>query len=146
MQYTIADNARATEPRREGKAAFNADGHRLVKRHHTPGPIAHGTVIIEQTGAYMKRTEAGWVMIVPETGRTIGEPVGTLDLMFPVVEVALKSNEHHQSRAERRTVERNARTESKKLARFKRRRVAEFLAACSPDEREKYAHALGDQA
>lgn len=145
MQHTIADNARATEPRRKGKPAFNADGHRLVKRHHGPGPIAHGTVVIEQTGAYMKRHASGWVMIVPETGETIGDPISTLDLMFPVVEVALKSDGYHQSRAERRTVERDARTEAKKLARFKRRRVADFLAACSPEEREKYAHALGDR-
>lgn len=148
--FTIADAARATEPRKRGRAAFNANGDRLVRRISGPTALPIGATVIEATGDYMRRTTAGWQFISAKGERLVpgtdDDAVPTLDLKYPLVQVDLAAtHDPRPNRAARRAEAAEDRRTERSARRFKSRRVREFLAACSPAERAKYAAALGQK-
>lgn len=144
MTHTIHPNARPSKPREEGKTAVNLKGHRLVRRVNGPTALPYGVTVIESNGTYMRRREdgEGWDELSPN-GKTFQEreESSTLGLDYPVVVVDLKTEDRRPNRSARRAEAQQERRDARRLRRFKSRRVRAFLAACSPEERAKYAAA-----
>lgn len=144
MTHTIHPRALPSKPREEGKTSVNMKGHRLVRRVSGPTALPYGVTVIESTGNYMRRREDGdgWDELDPN-GKTINVNLesSALGLNYPVVVVDLKTEDRRANRAGRRDEEQQERRDARQLRRFKSRRVKAFLAACSPEEREKYAAA-----
>lgn len=144
MTHTIHPNALPSKPREKGKTSVNLKGHRLVRRVSGPTALPYGVTVIESNGCYMRRREDGdgWDQ-VEANGKPVGEreESSALGLNYPVVVVDLKTEDRRANRAGRRVEEQQERRDARQLRRFKSRRVKAFLAACSPEEREKYAAA-----
>ena len=144
MTHTIHPNALPSKPREEGKTAVNLKGHRLVKRISGPTELPVGTVVIEATGDYMRRTKIDQWDHLATNGKTTFRCVtrSALELNYPLVVVDMKAtHKPRANRSARRAEEQQERRDARQLRRFKSRRVKAFLAACSPEERAKYAAA-----
>lgn len=144
MEHKIARKAQASKPREAGRTAVNLKGDRLVKRISGPTELPVGTVVIEATGDYMRRTKLDrWDHLAPN-GKTIaeGEVRSALELKYPLVVVDMKATHNPRpNRAARRAEAQDDRRTARATRRFKNRRVAEFLKASSPEERARYAAA-----
>lgn len=135
--HTISPEARPVRPRdsREGaQPVYTARGERIVKRHSGPTALPLGTTVIEELGARLRRTSFyGWKQI-----NSKGEPYGVIiptdELAYPVVEIRPKQAGYHLDRRQRRADDRAARRAEAKLARFKSKRVADYLAAVKAAE------------